>query len=175
MKLELGQKVYHTDLYQGREMMKVVGIRKNQVELEGDYSGGIHNVCQKDWLSIDGILLEKNTKPNITAETCPKCNNFDKSHDPVDVEWICRDTDCRFSWKDSFNKNHKRISKEDLEKEFTPDFIKEFMFDAEFRTIFESISRGGSPYEMIEHLCKSKKEISKSLEKMIVNFGSFKK
>ena len=46
------------------------------------------------------------------------------------------------------------------------------MFDAEFRTIFESISRGGSPYKMIEHLCKSKKEIGKLLEKMVINFDT---
>jgi len=35
MNLELGQKVYHIYLYQGREQMEVVGIRKDQVELEG--------------------------------------------------------------------------------------------------------------------------------------------
>jgi hypothetical protein len=67
------------------------------------------------------------------------------------------------------------MRKEDLEKEFTPEFLKEFMFDAEFRTIFESIQRGGSSYEMIEHLCKSKKEISELLEKMVINFGPINK
>jgi len=59
-KLYLGRMVYHKELYYGREPMKIVGIRENEVELEGDYSGGTHNVCQRDWLSIDGVLLERN-------------------------------------------------------------------------------------------------------------------
>lgn len=60
MKLELGQTVYHEKIYCGKEPMKVVGIREKEVELEGDYSGGTHNVCQKDWLAIEGVLKTKN-------------------------------------------------------------------------------------------------------------------
>lgn len=45
--------VYVEELYQGHEPMKVVGIRQNEVELEGDYSGGTHNVTQRDWINID--------------------------------------------------------------------------------------------------------------------------
>jgi len=60
MDLKLGQKVYHKDIYWGKEQMKVVGIREKEVELEGDYSGGTHNVCQKDWQTLKGVLLEKN-------------------------------------------------------------------------------------------------------------------
>jgi hypothetical protein len=60
MDLKLGQKVYHKDIYWGKEQMKVVGIREKEVELEGDYSGGTHNVCQKDWEPLEGVLLEKN-------------------------------------------------------------------------------------------------------------------
>jgi len=37
-KLYLGRTVYHEKLYWGREPMKIVGIRENEVELEGDYS-----------------------------------------------------------------------------------------------------------------------------------------
>ncbi len=59
--IKLGMFVYHKDLYWGRERMKVVGIRETEVELEGDYSGGTHNVCQKDWLPIKGVL-KNNTK-----------------------------------------------------------------------------------------------------------------
>lgn len=58
-KLELDQKVYHKDIYWGREEMKIVGIRKNSVELEGDWSGGTHNVCQKDWMPIEGLIFKK--------------------------------------------------------------------------------------------------------------------
>lgn len=63
--LRLGQIVYHKDIYWGREPMKIVGIRETEVELEGDYSGGTHCVCQKDWESIEGVLLEKSTIKEI--------------------------------------------------------------------------------------------------------------
>ena len=32
---------------------KVTGIKKNEIEIEGDFSGGTHNVCQKSWVGID--------------------------------------------------------------------------------------------------------------------------
>jgi len=66
MKLELDMTVYHQDVYDGREPLKVVGIRRDTVELKGDYSGGTHAVCQKEWLSISGVLFEKSEveKPN---------------------------------------------------------------------------------------------------------------
>lgn len=52
----LGMKVYHDEIYNGKEQMKVVGIRENEVELEGDWSGGTHRVCQKDWMPIKGLF-----------------------------------------------------------------------------------------------------------------------
>lgn len=55
--LEFDMTVYHTKVYNGNEPLKVVGIRKDSVELEGDYSGGTHNVCQRDWLPLDGVLI----------------------------------------------------------------------------------------------------------------------
>lgn len=63
MKLQLRQKVYHEKIYWGKEQMEVVGIREKEVELEGDYSGGTHNVRQKDWLPLEGVLLSKSEKP----------------------------------------------------------------------------------------------------------------
>lgn len=57
----------------------------------------------------------------------------------------------------------------DLKAKFTEEFFEEFQFDAEFRSIFEGMVRGLTPYEAIEHLCKSKKELFKSLEKAIEN------
>lgn len=63
MDLKLGQKVYHKDIYWGKEQMKVVGIRETEVEIEGDYSGGTHNVCQKDWKPLEGVLLKKDETP----------------------------------------------------------------------------------------------------------------
>jgi len=57
--LKLGGYVYHKDIYNGHERMKIVGMRKKTVELEGDYSGGTHNVCQRDWKSIEGVLFQR--------------------------------------------------------------------------------------------------------------------
>jgi len=62
MNLSLGETVYHKDIYWGKEPMKVVGIRREEVELEGDYSGGTHNVCQKSWIKIKGLLKNKSKK-----------------------------------------------------------------------------------------------------------------
>lgn len=53
---ELDMIVFHESIYDGKESMKVVGIRHDQVELEGDYSGGTNNVIQKDWLPIKGLF-----------------------------------------------------------------------------------------------------------------------
>ena len=57
----------------------------------------------------------------------------------------------------------------ELKSQFTEDFFDEFQFDAEFRSIFEAITRGLTPYEAIEHLCKSKKQLFQSLQKAIEN------
>lgn len=48
--------VYHTEVYNGNEPLKVVGIRKSQVELQGDYSGvGLDN--SPCWLPLNGLLI----------------------------------------------------------------------------------------------------------------------
>jgi hypothetical protein len=72
MNIYIGKKVYHKDIYNGKELMEIVGIRKDTVELEGDYSGGTHAVTQKDWQSIDG-LMDANHKecPNKVDGNCP--------------------------------------------------------------------------------------------------------
>lgn len=62
--LILHQKVYHKEIYDGKEQMTITGMKvdtkgKLMVELEGDYSGGTHNVCQREWYYTDGLLHEK--------------------------------------------------------------------------------------------------------------------
>lgn len=52
---QIGQTVYHEKVYRYREPLKIVGIRENELELEGDYSGGTHCVCQKSWMPIKGV------------------------------------------------------------------------------------------------------------------------
>lgn len=50
--------VYHTQVYEGKEPLKVVGIRKSSVELYGDYSG-MGNTEGASWLPLDGVLIEE--------------------------------------------------------------------------------------------------------------------
>jgi hypothetical protein len=56
IKPSFGMLVYHEDIYKGNEMMKVVGLRELEVELEGDYSGGTHSVKGVSWLPIKGLF-----------------------------------------------------------------------------------------------------------------------
>ena len=61
--LTLHQKVYHKEIYKGKEQMTITGMKvdtkgKLMVELEGDYSGGTHNVCQREWFYTDGLIYE---------------------------------------------------------------------------------------------------------------------
>ena len=74
MNIYIGKKVKHKDLYPN-EVFEIVGIRKDTVELEGDYSGGTHAVTQKDWMSIEG-LIDANHKecPNKVGGSCPLRN-----------------------------------------------------------------------------------------------------
>ena len=50
----IGDIVYHRSVYEHKEPLKVVGITEDKLLLEGDYSGGTHNVVQRDWLPIKG-------------------------------------------------------------------------------------------------------------------------
>ena len=61
--LILHQKVYHKEIYKGKELMTITGFKVDingilMVELEGDYSGGTHNVCQREWFYADGLIYE---------------------------------------------------------------------------------------------------------------------
>jgi hypothetical protein len=44
--------VYVESIYNGHEPFKIVGIRENQIEIEGDFSGGTHNVSQRSILTV---------------------------------------------------------------------------------------------------------------------------
>lgn len=48
--------VYTNKVYDGHEPLKIIGIRKNQVELEGDFSGGTHNVTQSQWFDDKDVF-----------------------------------------------------------------------------------------------------------------------
>lgn len=59
--LEFDTVVYHTKVYNGNEPLKVVGIRKSEVELYGDYSG-VGLTYGSSWLPLDGVLIQENEK-----------------------------------------------------------------------------------------------------------------
>lgn len=54
--LDFDMTVYHTEVYNGKEPLKVVGIRKSEVELYGDYSG-MGNSYGAQWLHLNGVML----------------------------------------------------------------------------------------------------------------------
>jgi hypothetical protein len=58
MKIYLGQKVRHKEIYNGKETMEVVGIKNDEVLLKGDYSGGTNNVEQESWVPIKGLIIQ---------------------------------------------------------------------------------------------------------------------
>lgn len=60
--LKIGQTVYHRDVYDHKEPLRIVGIREHEIELEGDFSGGTHNVVQKQWMPIKGVSRVYNHK-----------------------------------------------------------------------------------------------------------------
>lgn len=65
--VHLGMRCFHDSIYDGKELMEVVGIRKDSVELQGDYSGGTHKVCQKDWHPIEGLFRLRKACPQSIA------------------------------------------------------------------------------------------------------------
>ena len=85
-KFELGQTVYHRSVYEHKEPLKIVGILEDKLLLEGDFSGGTHNVTQRDWFPIKGTSRIYNHKYKkecresaITIQTL--AIPVDKNHD----------------------------------------------------------------------------------------------
>jgi len=58
MEIRLGQKVRHKEIYNGKETMEVAGIKKGEVLLKGDFSGGTHNVEQESWMPTNGLITQ---------------------------------------------------------------------------------------------------------------------
>lgn len=73
---KIGQTVYHREVYEHKEPLKIVGIMEDKLLLEGDYSGGTHNVSQREWLPIKGTsriynhsFKEKARRQAVDVET----------------------------------------------------------------------------------------------------------
>lgn len=54
--------VVHPEIYYGNEVFVVVGIRENELELQGDWSGGTHNVSGRSWFKKEGMILKNRLK-----------------------------------------------------------------------------------------------------------------
>lgn len=73
--LRLNMEVFHENIYHGRELMTVVGIRETSVELRGDYSGGTNPSMSDEWYPIDGIFrLIKVCDQHVKYGSCPLPN-----------------------------------------------------------------------------------------------------
>ena len=57
---KLGDKVYH---HCDAAPFIVVGIRENEVEIKGDWSGGTHNIDEADWVNLESIEMYDDNKP----------------------------------------------------------------------------------------------------------------
>ena len=66
-------------------------------------------------------------------------------------------------------KNSKNITDSELKLKSKKEFFEEFMYDAEFRSIFNAMLQGTTSYQVIEYLIKSKKELLESLQKAVEN------
>jgi hypothetical protein len=57
-----------------------------------------------------------------------------------------------------------------MKKKFSLQFLEDFQYDAEFYALYKSMEIGTmTPYQVIEHLCRGKKEVTKTLEEFIIN------
>lgn len=58
----------------------------------------------------------------------------------------------------------------ELESKFTKEFLDDFLInDSEFNVIFRQLLNGMSPYQAIEYLCESKRNLLKEMERIIEN------
>jgi hypothetical protein len=85
---KLGQIVYHRKVYEHKEPLEVVGIMKDKLLLEGDYSGGTCGATQRDWLPIKGVSRIQNytykaearkMATDITALAIPAADSKDNT------------------------------------------------------------------------------------------------
>lgn len=91
-KIELNNIVYHRDVYSHNEPLRVVGIRFDQLELEGDYSGGTNGVKQKSWMPIVGV---SRVRSHMFKEECRTLalnmlKNEDGYYNNTDVELLIK-------------------------------------------------------------------------------------
>jgi len=70
---KLGDKVYHKA---DAAPFEVVGVRKTEVEIQGDWSGGTHNVNQKGWVNYTEIKPYDKAKVKYYIDGKPFMNGL---------------------------------------------------------------------------------------------------
>jgi predicted nucleotide-binding protein (sugar kinase/HSP70/actin superfamily) len=69
--------VYVGDIYHGQEPFKIVGIREDGIELEGDYSGGTHGITQHSWISDERcFVVSEVCEQQLNSKGCQVHNLF---------------------------------------------------------------------------------------------------
>lgn len=58
MEIKLGQKVRHKEVYNGKETLEVVGLKKDEVLLKGDFHLDTNNVEEEKWMPIKGLIIK---------------------------------------------------------------------------------------------------------------------
>jgi len=79
-KFTYGDIVYHEKVYNYAEPLKVIGIIEDELCLEGDFSGGTHNVVQRDWMPIKGTSKIENFSLKKRAKELAKELVGDEKH-----------------------------------------------------------------------------------------------
>jgi hypothetical protein len=86
MDVKLYDTVRHKEIYDGNQEFVVIGIRLNQVELQGDFSGGTHNVCQRSWVDKKGLILNEKPTEYIICSAIHFLNDNEYVHQPVNIK-----------------------------------------------------------------------------------------
>lgn len=193
MEFKLNQKVYHKDVYDGKELLKVVGIREKELELQGDFSGGTHSVVQNDWLPVGGVIL-------YTKIVCAFPGTGKTHYCTVDVDYMLEgfsvDSDSSKFDKKNFPKNyidhietligksrivfcstHKEVRNE-LTKRGIPFILAYPEKNLKYEYLQRYINRG-SPKEFIEAISNNwdqwidELSFQEDCEHLILKFGQF--
>lgn len=80
----LGDLVYHPC---DRAPFEVVGVRIDEIEIEGDWSGGTHNVCQRNWVKPEDVKPCELYSNNGYFKNNPRPKSFSENK----PEWRIRD------------------------------------------------------------------------------------
>jgi len=76
--IKIGSKVFHKEVGNGKNLLEVVGIRRTQIELDGDFSDNEKHRYQISWMPIDGILYSEsnNAITDEDIEFMQACNMY---------------------------------------------------------------------------------------------------